>query len=391
MNWSSPTHPISDIREWKRSSRLELQPDFQRNVVWTKSAQIALIDTILREIPFPKIYIKAKIRDENTYRIVIDGQQRMTAILEFVENRLRLKKTHLSAQFETYDGKLFHELPNEARNRVLQYKVDFNELADPSDEEVRDMYARINKYTVQLNKQELRRADYPGDLMSVAEELSDFPYFDEAKMFSAGQKRRMLDVEFILELLCIILEGEQDKKDCLDDFCDRYVTLNGTFPEENNGCLRNIIPKLFCAENPNGEQPAEMEGFLVRLSRMSDGGKALVYRFCKILADVAIIFEKSFPIAQTRFKQKADFYSLFSCINEYQKCGRSLSDDKLSEIRVKLRDLNSGIAPHSDDQAFSDYAIRCISDANSLSTRKWRREFLDKHLSFAYTKDPTLQ
>ena len=74
------------------------------------------------------------------------------------------------------------------------------------------MYSRVNKYTVQLNKQELRRADFPGDFIDLAEELSELEFFEKSKIFSVKQRRRMLDVEYIEELLGIMLEGIQDKK-----------------------------------------------------------------------------------------------------------------------------------------------------------------------------------
>jgi len=282
MTWTSRAHPISDIRDWKRNDRLEIQPDFQRNVVWTQSAQIALIDTILHNIPFPKIYIQAIVKNENTYRIVIDGQQRITAILEFIENRLRLKQKHLSAEFADYSGKTFHELPEDVKNAILQYNVDFNEISNTTEDEVRDMYARVNKYTVQLNKQELRRADYPGELMIVAEELSDFPFFDEAKMFSPGQKRRMLDVEFILELLCVILEGVQDKKDSLDDFCDRYATLPGHFSEQDEIALKAIIQRFYPTAPDASEELDDLKGFRTRLAQMSVGGP--LYSFLRTIS-----------------------------------------------------------------------------------------------------------
>lgn len=64
LQWQSYSHPISDIRDWNKNNRLELRPDFQRNEVWSRAAQVMLIDTILRGIPIPKIYIKAVIDDE---------------------------------------------------------------------------------------------------------------------------------------------------------------------------------------------------------------------------------------------------------------------------------------------------------------------------------------
>ena len=213
LQWQSYSHPISDIRDWNKNNRLELRPDFQRNEVWSRAAQVMLIDTILRGIPIPKIYIKAVIDDEgNTYRVVIDGQQRLTAILKFVQDELPLKKPYTGE----YEGKTFSELPENVQKEILRYKIDINEIFDPTEEEIRDLYSRVNKYTVQLNKQELRRADFPGDFIHLAERLAELDFFDNAKIFSVKQRRRMLDVEFIEELLTILLEGVQDKKDYID-------------------------------------------------------------------------------------------------------------------------------------------------------------------------------
>jgi len=339
MEWKSRAHPVSDIRDWNESKRLELQPDFQRNVVWSEAAQIALIDTMLYNIPIPKIYMKSLIKDEKTYRVVIDGQQRLTAILDFVENRLKLRSPHIS--FPEYDGFRFSDLPEEARNRVLAYNIDFNEIVNPTEEEVRDLFARVNKYTVQLNRQELRRADFPGEFLSLAEELSDLEFFADCKFFSAGQKRRMLDVEYVGELLCIILGGDQDKKDSLDDFFERYAIFH------------------------QGKEQVKNE-------------------FKMILADIEHIFSEEISLANTRFKQRSDFYSLFSCILEFWRAGKSIQSEALPQVRNSLITLDKEIAPHSEIEPYSQYAIRCISDANSISSRRWRKEFLREYLDPLY-------
>lgn len=141
MKWESYSHPISDIRDWDNNNRLELKPDFQRNEVWSRAAQIMLIDTIIKGIPIPKIYIKSVMHNGNTYRVVIDGQQRLTAILKFVKNKLRLSKPYSGE----YEGSLFSDLPDEVQNEILRYKIDINEIFNPSEEEIRDLYSRVNK------------------------------------------------------------------------------------------------------------------------------------------------------------------------------------------------------------------------------------------------------
>ena len=336
MKWESYSHPISDIRDWNKNNRLELRHDFQRNEVWSRAAQIMLIDTILKGIPIPKVYIKSIMKDGNTYRVVIDGQQRLTAILKFVQNKLVLRKPYGGE----YVNKKFEELPDDVQNEILRYKIDINEIFNPTDEEIRDLYSRVNKYTVQLNKQELRRADFPGDFIDLAEELSELEFFEKSRMFSVKQRRRMLDVEYIEELLGIMLEGVQDKKEYLDAVCEKYMTMDNR-------------------EDIYGE-------------------------FVTIVGDISAIFDAdSLPISKTRFKQKSDFYSLFACIFELRKIG-VLKPDFLPEIRRNIRTIDENVGPQSEEEIYREYAMRCLSDANSLSSRKWRVDFLMKFVKQAY-------
>ena len=165
VEWLSSSHPISDIRDWSRRHRLELRPDYQRKEVWSKAAKIMLMDTILRNVPMPKIFLQAILRDQDTYRIVIDGQQRLTAILDYLGGRFAL-----DAPYEgEHAGKRFSELPATVQNEILNYKVDVNEIRNATPDVIRDIYSRVNKYTVQLTKQELRRADYPGAFLDLGE------------------------------------------------------------------------------------------------------------------------------------------------------------------------------------------------------------------------------
>ncbi len=336
MKWESYSHPISDVRDWADNERLELRPDFQRNEVWTQAAQIMLIDTILKGIPIPKIYIKSIVKNEKTYRIVVDGQQRLTAILKFIRDELPLKKPY---QGEFLNMK-YSDLPENVHDDFIRYKIDINEIFNPSDEEIRDLYSRVNKYTVQLNKQELRKADFPGDFISLAERIAENAFWEESKIFSVKQRRRMLDVEFIEELLTIVLMGIQDKKDYLDDVCEKYIVLENKEDVEQT--------------------------------------------FLGTIRDIAKIFDiEVFPMRKTRFKQKSDFYSLFASILDLRKCGL-MRVDRLTEVREKLEKMDKYIEPQAEDEEYREYATRCLSDANSMANRNWRMEFMKKRIETLY-------
>ena len=170
---------------------------------------------------------------------------------------------------------------------------------------MREVYARVNKYTVPLNKQELRRADFPGDFLKVSEEMAVQGFFDEANIFSPSDRRQYLDVEYVSELLAALLKGIQDKQTKLDEFYIEY---------------------------------AEWE---------DEHKKATIDRFSDILKEMRLIFDSSLNIAKTRFRQKADFYTLFLVIDDFLSEGLSLEDREVGCLRKDLNILQRNIKPES--------------------------------------------
>ena len=84
---------ISDFASKARYRRLELSPSYQRGDVWpTKDAQL-LMESILRGIPLPSVIVLRPKRDADTPFEVVDGKQRLTAILRFVGSHPEAIKT----------------------------------------------------------------------------------------------------------------------------------------------------------------------------------------------------------------------------------------------------------------------------------------------------------
>jgi len=335
--WQSSPHTIADIREWNGNGTLLLQPDYQRREVWGDAARVMLIDSILNDIPMPKIFVSKAIKDMRTYRSVIDGQQRITTILSFLNDTFQLEDPYSGP----YNGKKFSELPPDVQDDVLLYPIDFNEASGLPPEELREVYSRVNKYLVPLNKQELRKADFPGAFLNIAEELANLDALDEMGLFNATARRRSLDVEYVSELLAAQLRGISDKKDAIDECCRDYAA----WPEAESAAARS-----------------EFEG---------------------VIADIAQIFDSTYPMKKTRWKQKADFYSLFFAILTLKRGGLALPAD-LSFLRQDLTLLNGRIAPSSEVPILSKYAVYCVSQANSASSRNWRMVFIRAILRGSY-------
>jgi hypothetical protein len=338
--WQSSQHTIADILGWDRDGTLLLQPDYQRREVWGSAARVMLVDSILNDIPMPKIFVSNTIKDMRTYRSVIDGQQRISTILLFLNDGFRLDNPYKGA----YEDKKFSQLPPEVRNEVLSYAIDFNEASGLSEKELREVYSRVNKYFVPLNRQELRKADYPGEFLRISEELANLDSLDELGLFNATARRRSLDVEYVSELLAAQLKGINDKKDAIDECCRDYAA----WPKDASSSAR--------------------------------------VEFENVIADISKVFDLSFPMKKTRWKQKADFYSLFFAVLSLKRNGLALPDD-VSFLRQDLVLLDKRIAPTSEVPILSKYAVYCVSQANSASSRNWRMRFIRAILRGTYASD----
>jgi hypothetical protein len=359
IDWQPSTNSILDLKDWTDNSRLDITPDFQRKFVWGNAAQIMLMDTILKNIPMPKIFVSNLVKNNNPYRSVIDGQQRITAILSFIRDEFSLKKP--------YDGEFFNkkfsQLPENIRSDFFRYKLDFNEINDASDEQLREIYSRVNKYSTVLNKQELRRSDFPGDFLKLAEKLAVHSFFDDTKIFSITSRRRFSDVEYVSELLAGLIDGVQDKKKTLDDFYKDYADWNTIKKDE--------IEKQFIAI---------LEDIHLIFNEKEHAGKSGPITVC---CSEELKFNGF--ISNTRFKQKADFYALFFAISRLKKMKCNITDKNLKNLRTDLLFMSKYTDPHSDINPFREYATRCLSDSNSKVSREWRANFLFNILVGTYS------
>ncbi len=358
INWQPSSNSIADLKDWTNNHRLELQPPFQRKSVWGNAARIMLMDTILKNIPMPKIFVSNLVKNSEPYRSVIDGQQRISAILAFIKDEFELKKPYKGEHI----GKKFSELPEEIRNKFFRYKLDFNEINDASDEQLREIYSRVNKYSLVLTAQEMRRSDFPGDFLTLSEKLAVHSFFDKTKIFTMTNRRRLGDVEYISELLAGLIDGIQDKKNTLDDFYQNYATWSEADKEkikiEFDDILKDIA-LIFNGEKCNGES----------------GPKTAYYH-------EPLKFNGL--ISKTRFKQKADFYALFFAISGLRRQKLNIKDKDLNNLRLDLDLMDKYTDPHSEIELFREYATKCLSDANSKGSREWRTNFLTAILLGTY-------
>lgn len=200
---------VSDFLTWHREKSLTLNPHYQRRQVWTQDAKTYLIDTLLLGFPIPKVYLRTKIdiRSQKGVRDVVDGQQRLRAILEFAEDRLTLTKR--SSQFRSMK---YSDLDDELKQAFLSYLVGVEQLVNATDEDVLEVFSRLNAYTVPLNGAETRHAKFQSEFKWNVRELSDElrDFFLRYNILSSRNVFRMLDDALVAEMVGIICDGVSD-------------------------------------------------------------------------------------------------------------------------------------------------------------------------------------
>jgi hypothetical protein len=219
------SYSIADFLEWNGNNLLDLSPKFQRRSVWTRAAKSFLIDTILRGKPMPKVLLTQDLQGKRNVRTVVDGQQRIRTILEFVGGAF----TVLSAHNKENSGRKFNELDGDIQTSILQYEVGVDLLYNVSLSEMLDIFARINTYSVTLNTQEKLNARYLGVFKTNAYELgfAYVSYLLDGGVLSEKAVSRMGEAQLASDLLVALVGGVQTIKN-IEKYYKDYETYEET-------------------------------------------------------------------------------------------------------------------------------------------------------------------
>ena len=248
--YQSTQYPISDLYEWIKGKTLILQPAFQRGNTWPTSAQSFFIDTLLRDLPIPPIYIRlvTNSRTKTSYREVVDGQQRMRTIVKFIDGDLTLDK-----RSKEFAGKTYDTLDDEDQIRFLNYQIMVQQLYEADDDTVLDIFHRINAYGISLNRQELRHGKFQGGpyqgtfrwaVIRLAERWEIL--WSKYRVVTVRSRVRLLHHELVAQLLGVLLNGVTDGgQPKIDKLYERYDSELPEDYEEQFDRVCNFIVEHF--------------------------------------------------------------------------------------------------------------------------------------------------
>lgn len=168
---------LANLKMLHDGHKLWLNPDYQRGEVWTKSQKQLLVDSLLNNIDIPKIYLR-EIKKGSFEFEVVDGQQRLRAIFEYLSGVFPLDVDSDAIEGEAVADKTFNKLSTKIQIELTSKSLDVTHLVDYSDDDVEDMFLRLQNGTP-LNAAEKRHA-WSGDVREVVTKLSRHRLFSLA-------------------------------------------------------------------------------------------------------------------------------------------------------------------------------------------------------------------
>jgi hypothetical protein len=209
-------------------------------------------------VPVPPLFVYES--DLAKYE-VMDGQQRITAILDFYKNKLTLEGLE---QWPELNGRIYDTLPSEIKKgidrRSISYIVLLKESATSADEESllrQEVFERLNTGGVRLSHQEVRNALYQGKFNTLLFELVKNPIFRKVwslPAYSESAERNrdedlitnrlyisMRDVEIVLRFFA--LRSSEHYQHGMKGFLDLYMIRARTFSDEDVVFLRALFER----------------------------------------------------------------------------------------------------------------------------------------------------
>ena len=229
FNFDRDKKRLKDIYDDFEKEKLIVDHTYQRRKVWLPQDKVRLIETILMGLIIPEVFFWPAETDPVTgdrVTHIVDGQQRIVSILEFINNDFKLTEKHLLDKEikEAYGGKDWYHLPDEAKDKIWDYKLLVVEIDRQfSKEDIKKMFYRLNLTNYSLNNQEKRKSK-ESVFGEFAEALARQDFWSDYKVFSAADARRMLDVQYCCSLYILAKEGliDQTSDKVINDYYDDY-------------------------------------------------------------------------------------------------------------------------------------------------------------------------
>lgn len=226
---------------------VDLQPDFQRQEVWSTNKKKKLIDTIIREWSIPPIHLVV-LPDGKLE--VLDGQQRLASIRDFVHNQFSVdgKVTPYDERVAALHGQFYSKLSSADRRKIDQYTLRCFRITDYQPEEPSELFYRLNQPTM-LTAGEQRNALFGPAREQLKELVSYFEALGNDKETIGFSNARLAYDDILARLLFFVEAGGFGEKSTEGRISERFRISNPFALSVYQRCERSIELFSECINN----------------------------------------------------------------------------------------------------------------------------------------------
>ena len=167
---------------------IRIDGSYQTDLRWTLYQKQLFIDSLLRGLDIPKLYVDVQIIDNEEICFVVDGQQRLNAIKQFLDNEFPLLSDADPIDGKVIAGKKCEEL---CRRMLMMHfdnrNLDIVFLRDYTSDMIKDLFLRLNSMSA-LNAAEKRNA-IPGNMPNIVKTLARHKIFSDNNYLAISKKR----------------------------------------------------------------------------------------------------------------------------------------------------------------------------------------------------------
>jgi hypothetical protein len=346
-DWELRVHEIKG-----KMDRGELipDPDWQRSYIWNQKDEALLIDTIVRQMPMPKFFLTEEYdtRKGASIHYAVDGQQRLTAIYKFLNNKFPV-------EIDERDY-YFRDLDRDTQQKVTTYKLSGHYLQDFTQADINFLFQRLNRTGVKLtNAEEWHNEFFGTSLLGTLQDIQqEHKHYYPSVIYTDENRKRMLPLDDIIDLCNCLLHDSVGgaRKNELEAFLKAHKDMASAQASRLKSRFRKTVRNL-----QEVLAKADLECSLY--------GKRT--HFLSLFLAVGLLIKQDYLLADTK-KLKSDLLEFMeNQPKAYQESVLGAIRDKAKrETRVKL--LQQVILKHAkplDPNRFFP---------ESLKMKLWRRD-----------------
>lgn len=226
MNWT-----VKKFMKEQQTGAVQFTYPIQRaGEQWDNMQKSLLIHSIISDYPVPPLYTITEPSEDGKKTIfqVLDGKQRLTNIRDFLKGEYFLNESippvYIDGKKEILAGMTFDELSEDAQDAIRDFNLDLFKLEEATDEEIEDMFYRLNNGTP-LSKQQKAKAKMGRDWANKIQDLVNHNFVKNKASFTPLQIRKADHETALLQTMMLVDENHELKSISSNDVFEYTKTF----------------------------------------------------------------------------------------------------------------------------------------------------------------------